>query len=120
MKCPICGSDTKVINSRPNQAVVTRQRECLECLTRFNTREVAEIQALDPFLQDRLAPKILESSGGKGKWTKKETDFLIAMCTESVSHKEIAKALNRSYHGVAQRIALLRKKGILGGEKIES
>jgi transcriptional repressor NrdR len=38
MNCPVCNSDTKVIDSRG----VRRRRECLKCAQRFSTIETAE------------------------------------------------------------------------------
>jgi len=45
MKCPYCGfSDSKVIDSRLNEAVniTRRRRECLDCSKRFTTFERVE------------------------------------------------------------------------------
>ncbi len=39
MLCPICGGDTKVINSRERAFYVYRKRECKECGHRFETEE---------------------------------------------------------------------------------
>ncbi len=45
MKCPICYSDTKVIDSRvaPDGLSIRRRRECLKCSFRFSTYEEMEI-----------------------------------------------------------------------------
>jgi transcriptional regulator NrdR family protein len=40
MTCPVCGGDTKVIDSRPSEDSVQRRRKCLECDHRFNTIEI--------------------------------------------------------------------------------
>jgi transcriptional regulator NrdR family protein len=40
MTCPHCGSETKVINSRPQEDSVYRRRECLMCKERFSTTEI--------------------------------------------------------------------------------
>lgn len=40
MTCPVCGGDTKVIDSRPSEDSVQRRRKCLECDYRFNTIEI--------------------------------------------------------------------------------
>lgn len=46
MKCPVCGGDTKVLDSRTadDGESIRRRRECLEssCLTRFTTYERVE------------------------------------------------------------------------------
>jgi transcriptional regulator NrdR family protein len=112
MKCPICHSESKVLDSRPIKNSTYRRRECLECFTRFTSFEQLETKSLDPFLQSRASPIVYEPSG-KGKWTKRETENLAAMYKERIPHKEIAKALNRSYMSVSQRLYLLRKKGEL-------
>jgi transcriptional regulator NrdR family protein len=54
MKCPICQSETKVIDSRPQKKGVWRRRECVNCLTRFNTMENLLFQSLDKHLRDKL------------------------------------------------------------------
>jgi transcriptional regulator NrdR family protein len=43
MMCPLCGSDSKVLNSRPLHGNVWRRRECVKCLHRWNTYEVTEL-----------------------------------------------------------------------------
>jgi len=45
MKCPICYTDTKVIDSRvaPDGLSIRRRRECLKCGFRFSTYEEMEI-----------------------------------------------------------------------------
>lgn len=40
MTCPYCGSDTKVINSRPQEDSVWRRRKCVDCKARFSTTEI--------------------------------------------------------------------------------
>lgn len=40
MKCPVCGSETKVIDSRLKFENVYRRRECLGCKARFSTNEI--------------------------------------------------------------------------------
>ena len=44
MKCPYCGSESKVLDTRTlnEGATIKRRRECLECQKRFNTFEVLE------------------------------------------------------------------------------
>ena len=40
MTCPVCGADTKVIDSRPIEDGTRRRRQCLECDHRFTTVEI--------------------------------------------------------------------------------
>lgn len=54
MKCPVCQSDTKVIDSRNHIKGTCRRRECLDCLTRFTTYEKIEMKSLDKHLLARL------------------------------------------------------------------
>lgn len=43
MKCIFCGhSETKVVDSRENEDITRRRRECLKCEKRFTTYERAE------------------------------------------------------------------------------
>jgi transcriptional repressor NrdR len=44
MNCPFCGHpDSRVIDSRPDEAGVRRRRECQECNRRFTTLETVEL-----------------------------------------------------------------------------
>lgn len=42
MNCPLCGSDSKVWNSRQRDGNVWRRRECLKCRHRWTTYEITE------------------------------------------------------------------------------
>lgn len=46
MKCPICGEETKVIDSRPFYGTIKRRRECLSCSYRFTTEELKREDAV--------------------------------------------------------------------------
>ncbi len=54
MRCPICGSRTKVLDVREKRDKVKRRRECPDCLTRFTTEEKLVIDSLDEYLIRRL------------------------------------------------------------------
>lgn len=40
MTCPKCCGETKVIDSRPEDDIVRRRRECMVCKQRFSTVEI--------------------------------------------------------------------------------
>ena len=40
MTCPVCGSGTRIINSRGDEESVRRRRKCRECGYRFSTIEM--------------------------------------------------------------------------------
>lgn len=40
MICPNCGSETYVVDSRPDEAFIKRRRGCVSCKYRFNTVEI--------------------------------------------------------------------------------
>lgn len=40
MKCPICGGNTEVRDSRPKVDTIYRRRRCVKCNYRFSTVEV--------------------------------------------------------------------------------
>lgn len=40
MTCPVCGGDTKVLETRFREDSVYRRRECLICKERFSTTEI--------------------------------------------------------------------------------
>lgn len=47
MKCPYCGAESKVIESRHSEEdAIRRRRECLVCSKRFNTMERLEVPPL--------------------------------------------------------------------------
>ena len=40
MKCPSCGYDTKVFDTKRNDKTVMRKRKCLKCGLNFCTKEI--------------------------------------------------------------------------------
>lgn len=48
MKCPYCGGESKVLESRHAEEglAIRRRRECLQCGRRFNTMETVEVGPL--------------------------------------------------------------------------
>lgn len=40
MTCPMCGGDTKILETRSNEDSIKRRRKCLDCGYRFLTLEV--------------------------------------------------------------------------------
>lgn len=75
MVCLLCGSDTKVTNSRPQKRLnqVWRRRECLNCGLIFTTEEATDYEAswrvknrqgrLTPFSRDKLFLSLHKSLG---------------------------------------------------------
>lgn len=67
MTCPQCGGDTKVTNSRHDEAEVRRRRECLECGYRFSTVEI-DMDLYDKLMNTRAkavkqeVAKVLENT----------------------------------------------------------
>jgi len=51
MICPVCESATKIIDSREVNKRVRRRRECLTCLSRFNTFEEIDFTSLTDHLK---------------------------------------------------------------------
>lgn len=58
MECTLCGSKTKVIDSRKTEDEVKRRRECLnkKCQARFTTVETLVVQE-EPVIQKKPQPK---------------------------------------------------------------
>lgn len=54
MNCPICNGKTKIIDVRHVRHTTRRRRECVECLTRFNTYETIERKSLLPYVRKKL------------------------------------------------------------------
>jgi transcriptional regulator NrdR family protein len=57
MKCPVCQSDTKCINSREAKGLhytTHRKYECMDCLTRFKTSEKILFGSLPAYLRERF------------------------------------------------------------------
>lgn len=42
MTCPVCGAETKVIDSRSEPDCVHRRRVCLDCKYSFTTSEIED------------------------------------------------------------------------------
>lgn len=60
MKCPVCGADTEVVNSRVTDCeCVKRRRECVECKYRFTTLEYEEeiIKRMEASYEERKRAK---------------------------------------------------------------
>lgn len=55
MTCPICGGETKVVDSRSELDCVYRRRRCLDCEYRFTTREIEDdlLKRLEPSKKQR-------------------------------------------------------------------
>lgn len=93
MHCPFChANDTKVIDSRlvgeGNQ--VRRRRECLECIERFTTYEVAEL----------AMPRIIKSDGTRTPFDaqKLQSGLLRALEKRPVSSETIEDITHRIMH----------------------
>ena len=43
-KCPICGSNSKTIDSRLSENRIRRRKQCNKCGVRFTTYEITEIE----------------------------------------------------------------------------
>jgi len=53
MKCPYCGEESKVIESRHTEEdTIRRRRECIGCAKRFNTTERLEVPHLAVIKKD--------------------------------------------------------------------
>lgn len=67
MKCPLCGKDTIVLDSRfkSDDNIIRRRRECLTCGHRFTTKEIMT-STYDP-----LYKTLVSYDGGK-TWIDKE------------------------------------------------
>lgn len=53
MMCPFCRTgETKVVDSRGQELVIRRRRECLECGRRFTTKEKIEESPLKVIKKD--------------------------------------------------------------------
>lgn len=64
MKCPICGSKTKVIDSKPNDKRIKRRRECLECMTAFKTQESIIFDSIDQHLLKKYQKGLMNELPG--------------------------------------------------------
>lgn len=71
MKCPFCGAESKVLESRhTEEGTIRRRRECIACAKRFNTYERLEVPPLivikkdgrrEGFDRDKLLSGVLRS-----------------------------------------------------------
>jgi transcriptional repressor NrdR len=93
MQCPFCGTqETKVIDSRlvGDGNEIRRRRECLQCMERFTTYEVAEL----------IMPKIIKRDGRRNPFdeTKLRAGMMKALEKRPVSIEQIEAAINRIKH----------------------
>jgi hypothetical protein len=68
LKCPVCGKDTVVTNSRgQDDGSIKRRRECQKCKKRFSTREyTANTFAEERFLASNKTSRPVVSGGRVG------------------------------------------------------
>ena len=60
MKCPVCGADTEIVNTRSVDVdCIRRRRECVECKYRFSTLEYEEetIKRMEASYEERKRAK---------------------------------------------------------------
>ncbi len=93
MFCPFCRDpDTKVIDSRlvdeGNQ--IRRRRECVTCIERFTTYEIAEL----------LVPRIIKRDGRRSPFDEQKLrgGILRALEKRPVSTEQIEAAINHLLH----------------------
>lgn len=126
MKCPICKSNTKTLESRHHERGTRRRKQCEKCHHRWKTYEVSE-NMLDFYESQLKRIKELEltinklTTGGVGKgyhgngpiWTESEEKMLIAFYFDNLPYKNIAQKMGRSYNAIEQRVIKLRKSGAI-------
>lgn len=80
MKCPMCGDDTKVLDSRltSDDITVRRRRECAKCGFRFSTIE--EIEILDIV--------VIKRDGRREMYNKEKLKSGIKKSLEKREHSE--------------------------------
>ena len=64
MTCPICGEETKVVDSRSEPDCVHRRRVCIKCKYSFTTSEVEDdlLKRLEEFKKKRKKSKTFTKS----------------------------------------------------------
>jgi transcriptional regulator NrdR family protein len=90
MKCPKCGCETKVVDSREYMDSVRRRRECLACGVRYTT------------LEQRIS--LLSS---KSYHKHEDTLEMLEMYRNGASYEAIASAYGISRQAVQQRFKRL-------------
>jgi transcriptional repressor NrdR len=95
MHCPFCNAvDTKVIDSRlvgeGNQ--VRRRRECITCIERFTTFEIAEL----------IMPRLIKQNGVREPFNedKLRSGIMRALEKRPVSVEQVEEAINHINHGL--------------------
>ena len=99
MKCPHCGSETKVIDKRISSDSETnrRRRECMKCGQRFTTYERLEFDAISKirkrdgklvdFNKDKITQAIFKSAEAVGGKDRHEAERLSGLVFEYISKK---------------------------------
>ena len=93
MHCPFCGAeDTKVIDSRlvAEGAQVRRRRECIHCLERYTTFEVAEL----------VMPYVVKTDGTRQPFDESKLRMGLTKALEKrpVSSEQIEAAVDHIKH----------------------
>ncbi len=71
VRCPFCGAETKVTDTRESEDSVRRRRECEKCERRFTTYERPEVMTMvvkkdgrrEPYSREKLMKGILIACG---------------------------------------------------------
>ena len=97
MKCPYCGSETKVVDKRSSSDSESnrRRRECSECGQRFTTYERLEVEAISKikkrdgkiadFEKDKITKAIFKAAEAVGGKDLKESERLSNLVIENIS-----------------------------------
>ncbi len=93
MHCPFCSADdTKVIDSRlvADGDQVRRRRECVGCMERFTTYEVAEL----------VMPRVIKTDGKREPFNEEKlrSGFARALEKRPVSVEDIEAVINQIKH----------------------
>ena len=87
MRCQFCGSETKVIDSRPVDETIRRRRQCPDCEKRFTTYERVELSM----------PMVVKSSGNRVPYDREKvrTGFMRALHKRPVPTEYVDQSINR-------------------------
>ncbi|MDI6720797.1 MAG: transcriptional regulator NrdR [Candidatus Aenigmarchaeota archaeon] len=99
MKCPFCSEETKVVDTRDNEASTRRRRECEKCGKRFTTYEKAEISLMvmkkdgrrEPYSREKLLIGILKACE-KRPVTKEMIEEMVSKIENEIRESDEAES----------------------------
>lgn len=107
MNCPICDSQTNVIDSRKSEGKIRRRKQCKRCLVKFTTYEIMDQDYEDIVKQKH---RLLEQVKTRSEFTRKEDELLLKLKSDGLTRADIALEMGRTKGSIKWRMQVMGAK----------